>query len=341
MIEIDGSIGEGGGQVLRSSLTLAALTGQALHINNIRAQRRQPGLRPQHLKAVEALARICGGAVEGWEIDSQEITFHPGEIRPGKYHFDIGTAGSTSLVLQTLLLPLSKAGETSTVTITGGTHVPWSPCYHYLDLHYLPFLWKMGWDVELRLEQAGFYPRGGGRIRAAIGPVQAITPLRLVERGKILAIRGISAVADLKREIAVRQRRQVIGRLGRRYPLSDIRLLELTAPSPGTFILLLAEYERSQVCYSALGEKGKSAEKVADEAVSEFEAFVATDGVIDPYLADQLLLPLALAQGPSELRTSRVTQHLLTNAEVIRAFLPVEIAIEGSLDEPGTVRVSP
>ncbi len=341
MIEIDGSLGEGGGQVLRSSLTLSAMTGQEFRIVNIRAKRKNPGLRHQHLNAVLAAVEICGADVSGGNISSPEITFYPNKIRTGKYRFDIGTAGSTSLVLQTVLLPLSKADEPSTVTITGGTHVAWSPCFHYLDLNYLPFLWKVGLDVHLRMEQAGFYPGGGGQIRATIEPSKTISPLQLLKRGRLLEIRGISAVAKLARNIATRQRRQVIGRLGRRFPLNDIRIVDISAPSPGSLILLLAEFEHSQVCYFALGQKGKSADKVADVAIDEFEAFIATDGVIDQYLADQLLLPLAFADGPSEIYTSQVTEHLVTNAEVIRTFLPVDVKIIGGIGDPGIVKIIP
>lgn len=341
MIEIDGSLGEGGGQVLRSSLTLAVMTGQEMRIASIRSKRKKPGLRPQHLTAVQATAEICNAVVKGGEIGSQAVTFYPGEIRSGEYHFDIGTAGATSLVLQTILLPLSRADESSTVAITGGTHVPWSPCYHYLDLNYLPYLWKMGLDVHLRMERAGFYPRGGGQIRATIDPVEQLSPLQLIERGRLLEVRGISAVANLSRNIATRQRRQVLGQLGRRFPLNDIRVADFPAPSPGSLILLLAEFEKSQACYFALGKKGKSADKVADEAIAEFEAFVATDGVIDQYLADQLLLPLAFASGSSEFHISQVTRHLVTNAEVIRAFMPVEINISGEIGQPGIVAVNP
>jgi RNA 3'-terminal phosphate cyclase (ATP) len=340
MIEIDGSLGEGGGQVLRSSLTLSVMTGQDLRIVNIRAKRQKPGLRPQHLKALQAAAEICGAKITGDSIGSQKVTFSPGEIKSGNYRFDIGTAGSTSLVLQTVLLPLSVAPERSTVTIKGGTHVPWSPCFHYLDLNYLPFLWQMGLDAHLRMEQAGFYPRGGGQIRATIEPAEKLLPLHLMERGRLLEIRGISAVAKLARNIATRQRRQVIGRLGRRFPLNDIRVADLPAPSPGSLILLLAEFEKSQVCYFALGKKGKSADKVADEAIGEFEAFVATDGVIDQYLADQLLLPLAFTDGPSEFHTSQVTNHLVTNANIIHNFLPVGIKISGEIGDPGIVTVT-
>jgi RNA 3'-terminal phosphate cyclase (ATP) len=341
MIQIDGSLGEGGGQVLRSSLTLSAMTGQEFRIVNIRAKRKNPGLRHQHLNAVQAAAEICGADVSGGKIGSQEITLYPDKIRAGKYRFDIGTAGSTSLILQTVLLPLNKADEPSTVTITGGTHVPWSPCFHYLDLNYLPFLWRVGLDVHLRMEKAGFYPNGGGQIRATIEPSKTISPLQLLMRGRLLEIRGISAVANLARNIATRQRRQVIGRLGRRFPLNDIRVVDIPASSPGSLILLLAEFEQSQVCYFALGQKGKSADKVADEAIGEFEAFIATDGVVDQYLADQLLLPLAFADGPSEIFTSQVTEHLVTNAEVIGAFIPVEIKIIGGIGDPGIVKIIP
>ena len=328
MIEIDGSLGEGGGQVLRSALTLSMMTDQKMRVANIRANRHKPGLRPQHLAAVKAASEICKATVEGGAIGSAEIIFSPGKIRHGKYNFDIGTAGSTSLVLQTVLLPLSRAEEPSTITISGGTHVPWSPCYHYLDLNFLPFLWKMGLDVHLRMERAGFNPRGGGQIQARIDPAKRVTPLNLVERGRLLEIRGISAVANLSRNIAVRQRRQVIGQLGRRFPLNDIRIAEIPALSPGSLILLLAEFEHSQACYFALGEKGKSADKVADEAIRKFEAFIETEGAIDQYLADQLLLPLAVAAGRSKFHTSKVTGHLITNAEVIRAFLPAKIKIQ-------------
>jgi RNA 3'-terminal phosphate cyclase (ATP) len=314
---------------------------QKMRIVNIRSKRKKPGLRPQHSTAVEAAAAICSADVEGNKIGSRELVFHPKKIKAGSYRFDIGSAGSTSLVLQTLILPLSLGEETSTVSISGGTHVPWSPCYHYLDFNYLPFLWKIGIDLHLRMERAGFYPVGGGQIRATINPSKKITPFISLDRGRLLEIRGVSAVAKLSKNIASRQRRQVIGRLGRRFPLNDIRVSEIPAKSPGSLLLLLAEFEKSQVCYFALGAKGKSADKVADAAITEFEEFIATEGVIDQYLADQLLLPLAFANGISEFRVSKVTLHLVTNAEVIRKFLPVEIDIEGKIGKPGIIKIVP
>jgi len=340
MIEIDGSQGEGGGQVLRSSLTLSMMTGQEFRIDKIRAGRKKPGLRPQHLKAVQAAAEICGADFEGGRIGSQMIEFHPGQIKAGNYSFDIGTAGSTALVLQTVLLPLTRASSKSILTIKGGTHVPWSPCFHYLDLNYLPFLWKIGLDVHLRMEQAGFYPKGGGQIRVVIEPADQISGIKILERGRLLEIRGVSAVANLSRNIATRQRRHVLGRLGRRFRLNNLRIAEFQTLSPGSLLLLLAEFEKTQACYFALGRKGLSADKVADQAIGEFEAMIATEGVLDEYLADQLLIPLAFSEGSSAFITPRVTQHLVTNAAVIRTFLPAEIQISAGIGEPGEVRLN-
>jgi RNA 3'-terminal phosphate cyclase (ATP) len=341
MIEIDGSFGEGGGQILRSSLTLSILTGKDLRIVNVRAKRSKPGLRPQHLTAVRAAAKVCKASTEGASIGSQELVFRPGEISGGKYRFEIGTAGSTSLVLQTIFLPLTQAQAASTVTITGGTHVRWSPSFHYLDWHWLHFLRKMGVGADLTLEQAGFYPQGGGRIRARIHPADELAPLDLTERGDLIQIRGISASANLPGHIVRRQRQRVVSRLGHRVPLNDIRTVELPSSVKGTIMLLLAEYAHTQACVFALGERGKRAETVADEAVDAWLDFDRSGGVVDRYLADQLLLPLALASGPSALHTAEVTQHLLTNAEVIRSFLPVEIEIDSPLGEPGLVHLTP
>ena len=339
MIQIDGSIGEGGGQVLRTSLALSVLTRQELHITHIRTRRAKPGLMAQHLKSVEAAAKVCRAAVEGAAIGSQVLTFQPGELHAGKYHHEIGTAGSTSLVLQTIFLPLCMAEGTSTVTLTGGTHVPWSPCFEYLTLQWLPYLQQMGIRAELALEQAGFYPPGGGRIRAVIHPAGPLTALKLPARGALQRIQGISAVANLDADIARRQKLQALRRLEPHCRETKIKAITVPSPVKGTYIILLAEFERARACFSALGGRGKPAEQVADEAVNGLEEFLATDGAIDAYLADQLLLPMALAQGTSQFRTSRVTQHLLTNAEVIRQFLPVGIDIQGEQDQPGDVIV--
>jgi RNA 3'-terminal phosphate cyclase (ATP) len=338
-VEIDGSMGEGGGQVLRTSLSLSVLTGRGLRLVNIRARRAKPGLMAQHLKAVEAAAAISGARVEGAQLASGSLLFEPREIRAGAYSFDIGTAGSTSLVLQTILVPLGFAPDASTVVVTGGTHVPWSPSFHYLDWQWAPFLRSIGFDLRLEMEQAGFYPRGGGRVRATIRPSARREPLRLTARGKLMKIRGISGVARLDRKIAERQERRACERLEGLCSEIAIEIVQVPAASPGTFLLLLAECEHSQACYCALGARGKPAEKVADEAAEGMAEFLAGNGAVDPWLADQLILPLAVAGGESEVRTARVTRHLLTNAQVVKEFLPVRIEITGEIDEPGTVSI--
>jgi RNA 3'-terminal phosphate cyclase (ATP) len=342
-IEIDGATGEGGGQVLRSALSLSLLTGQAFRLSRIRANRDRPGLRPQHLAAVRAAARVASAEVRGDRVGSEEIAFEPDSVRPSEYFFDIGTAGATALVLQTLLLPLALAAGGSRVTIRGGTHVPWSPCFHYLDWQWRSFLARIGIPFDLTMTMAGFYPQGGGELQAEIPGRARPTSLRLTERGPLLAVRGLSAVANLPREIAERQRRQALRRLQHLLPDMEPEVVveELPAASRGTVLLLLADCAPGRFCCFALGARGKRAERVADEAVDALAAFLGSDGAVDPWLADQLLLPLALADGPSELRTSKVTSHLLTNAQVIRLFLQVEIGVDGPLGGPATVRVRP
>lgn len=342
-ILVDGALGEGGGQVLRSALTLSLLTGQPCHLSRIRAGRDRPGLRPQHLAAVQAAVQISGARVSGDRVGAQEIRFEPGPVRPGEYLFDIGTAGATSLVLQTILLPLALAAGPSLIGIRGGTHVPRSPCFHYLDWQWRPLLERIGIPFELAMTMAGFYPQGGGELRARVPGGARPRPLRLTERGALLGIRGLSAVANLPREIAERQRSQALRRLRAIAPqvLPDLEVEELPASTRGTVLLLLAACEQGQGCCFALGARGLRAERVADEAVEALTSYLRSDGAVDPWLADQLLLPLALAGEASLLRTSAVTSHLLTNAEVIRLFLPVEIQMDGALGGPATIQVRP
>ncbi|OOG26410.1 RNA 3'-terminal-phosphate cyclase [Thioalkalivibrio denitrificans] len=339
-VHIDGTMGEGGGQVLRSSLTLALLTGRPVRLTRIRARRDRPGLGFQHRMAVHAAARISRARVDGDRVGSQDLEFVPGPVVPGDYHFDIGTAGNTSLVLQTVLLPLALAPGASTVGVTGGTHVPLSPCFHYLDWHWRTMLSRLGLGFDLRMTMAGFYPQGGGEIHAAIRGDARIDALDLRDRGRLLEVHGLSAVANLPEEIAQRQRGRALRGLAAIDCPVHIAIESLPARSQGTVLVLLARFEHSQACFFALGARGKRAERVADEAVEELLAFLATDGAVDRWLADQLLLPLACAGGPSVFRTGEVTLHLLTHAEVIRRFLPVTIRIDGEPGAPGTVHVN-
>ncbi len=339
ILEIDGSQGEGGGQILRTALTLSLITGKPFHVSNLRARRPRPGLLAQHLKAVEAAAAIASAKTVGAALSSRSLLFEPGRIQPGRYQFEIGTAGSTSLVLQAIVLALSFAGEPSTVVVTGGTHVPWSPCFHYLELQWLPYLRLIGFDLDLEMELAGFYPRGGGRVRSAVRPKKRLSPLRLVERGPLKRIRGISAVANLPASIAERQANRALERLAGCSGAIRIETAQMPSQFKGTMLLLVAECENSQGCYFALGALGKPAERVADEAADQLIEFLSTGAAIDPFLADQLVLPLALARGASELRTAKITGHILTNAAIVRKFLPVEIEIIGRPGEPGAIRI--
>jgi RNA 3'-phosphate cyclase len=337
VVEIDGSTGEGGGQILRSALALSAVTGKGMRIENIRARRSKPGLRPQHLASVRAAAKISNATVKGAELGSSHLTFEPQEVRSGRYRFDIGTAGSTSLLLQAVFIPLALSKGTSHLVLSGGTHVPNSPCFHYLELNWLEFMRKIGYEAEITLEQAGYYPAGGGSMRATIRPAKMTRPLDLTSRGVLRKISGFSGVANLSMDIATRQKHQALRRLEHHIKGAKIKSIDLQSPGKGTFLLLKADFEHSQCCYCALGEPGKRAEIVADEAVDALEEFLETDASVDQYLADQLLLPLAFVGEPSQIKTAKVTQHLLTNAQILRLFLPIEIEIQGELGKPGTI----
>jgi RNA 3'-terminal phosphate cyclase (ATP) len=329
-LEIDGSLGEGGGQILRTSLTLSMLTGRPFRIVNIRANRPQPGLRPQHLQAARASAEICGAKIEGDVAGSVSLFFSPGKVRPGVYRFDIGTAGSTSLVLQTVFHPLALAEAASSVTITGGTHVPWSPAFHYLKLQWLPFMQRMGFNAFLNLKSAGFYPRGGGEISCEILPAEGpLKPLSLTDRGRLTGVRIISSVGNLPMHIAERQRDRAEKRMteiagkyacGDTPPRVSPEIVPLPSSGMGTMLMVLAEFERSSACFTSLGRQGKPAERVADEACGEFEAFMAGQGAVDEHFADQLVVPCALCPGKSVFTAPSATSHLTTNAETARLF---------------------
>ncbi len=338
LVHIDGSVGEGGGQILRTALALSLITRTPFTMTNIRVKRAKPGLMPQHVKAVQAAAEISEAQVDGAELKSRNLAFYPSEANSGVYRFDIGTAGATSLVIQTIYLPLAFCKNRSEITIKGGTHVPFSPCFHYLQMHWRKYLHAMGLDIRLQMLRAGFYPPGGGLVKAEIPPIVALKPLQLRQRGPLLKVHGISSFANLSKSIAERQRDQALHRLSElgTGPCS-IETEELKALSKGTLLLLLAEFEHSQACFFALGQRGKPAERVADEAVDQLLDFLSSDGAVDPYLADQLMLPIAIANARSDIHTSRITQHQLTNATVIEKFLAVKYVFEGQIGGPGVI----
>jgi len=342
-LTIDGSYGEGGGQILRTSLALSCLLGRPVEIVNIRRSRKKPGLQPQHLTAVKAAAAISNAHAEGAELSSTALRFSPGKVKGGDYFFDVsekqGSAGSTSLVLQTILLPLLLARVRSSVTIVGGTHVPWSPTFHYLKLVFLPMLFRLGAAIELNIEKWGWYPIGGGRVSVSIEALQELSPATIVERGAMKRVSGISAAANLPRDIAVRQRSQASNALSGRRINGEIEIVSAPSPGKGTLLFLLAEFENCRAGFDALGAIGKRAEAVADEACQALFDHLDLPGALDPHLADQIVPYLALAHGKSEFTTSRITQHLLTNIWVVKQFLDVDIQVEGKEGEPGEVKI--
>jgi RNA 3'-terminal phosphate cyclase (ATP) len=339
LVKIDGSFGEGGGQILRTSLSLSTITKTPFEIYNIRANRKTPGLSYQHLQAVNATAQICNAEVIGNQLRSTYLKFCPGDTQSGAYHINIGTAGSISLVLQTIFYPLGLANKPSSVTITGGTHVIYSPCIDYLIQQWLCYLKQIGFHAEIQSPMAGFYPRGNGVVSVMINLATPQRPLRIENRGKLIQVNGISMVSNLDIHIAQRQQLQARKRLSEFGIPHEILVEERASSGKGTMLLLIGKFEHSQCCYFSLGALGKRAETVADEACNEFFSFLKTRGVIDEYLADQLIIPLALAKGSSQFVTPRVTQHLLTNIEVVKRFLPVAIEVSGSLGDEGFINI--
>lgn len=343
LLTIDGALGEGGGQILRTAVGLAAAwPGVAgVRMVNIRANRPKPGLRPQHLTAVHAAAEVCDGRLNGASAGAGSLTFRPGRPRAGQYRFDVGTAGSTMLVLQTVLPALLTAEGDSEVVITGGTHNPFAPCFEYLRDVFLPLASAANAAMAVTLERAGFYPAGGGRIRCQVrglGDRRHLGPLRLTSRGQVRAVEGISAAAEsLPAHIVQRQSDRLLDRLRQADLRGDIEQARWPADSPGTVVFVRAVFQRSLGGFFALGRRGKPAETVADEAADELLGFLAADGAVDPHAADQLITLLALAPGTSELTTTRITPHLLTNAEVVRRITGRQVVIEGQPDSPGKV----
>ncbi len=338
MVTIDGSYGEGGGQILRTALALSAVLDRPVLVEKIRAGRKNPGLQAQHLAGVRALAEIATAEVEGATVGSISLRFAPRRIAHGEYQWDVGTAGAISLVLQTILVPLALASSRSRISIAGGSHVPWSPPFPYLEQVLLPILEGMGLRASLTLRRWGFYPKGGGLVEGTIDP-SVLHALTLTERGPLGEVVGLSAAAGLPLSVAERQRDRTLARLKRVGVPSQIELTSVEARNPGTVVFLLARCEGGRAGFSSLGERGKPAERVADEACDQLFAYLERPGVADPYLADQLLLPMVLASGSSSLTTTKVTEHLLSNRWVVEHFLPGRVQVEGSVGEPGLVTV--
>jgi RNA 3'-terminal phosphate cyclase (ATP) len=337
MIVIDGSLGEGGGQVLRTSLALALVTGQPFRIEKIRTGRRKPGLMRQHLTAVNAAAEIGGADVEGAHIGSQLLAFYPRAVKPGRYHFAVGTAGSCTLVLQTVLPALLTAGSASELVLEGGTHNPYAPPFDFLERAFLPLMGKMGPKISASLQRTGFYPAGGGRFTVSIEPIARLARLDMSERGQIIVRSAQATVAKLPRSIAERELKVVRDRLDWDEACCSVAE-SVTSPGPGNILCIEIACEHVTEIFTGFGELGVSAEKVAHDTVREVEAYLAAGVPVGHYLADQLLLPMALAGGGS-FRTLAPSRHMTTNAEVIRQFLPVGIAMRELANNDWEIRV--
>ncbi|MCB9858431.1 MAG: RNA 3'-terminal phosphate cyclase [Phycisphaerales bacterium] len=326
MIQIDGSFGEGGGQILRSSIALAMVTGSPVRIEKIRAGRSKPGLMRQHLTAVQAATKICNARVSGDAIGSTQVTFEPGQVAGGDYTFGIGTAGSTTLVLQTIMLPLLCADRPSRITLDGGTHNPFAPPFDFLERAYLPLVNRMGPSVRATLERPGFFPAGGGRIVIEIEPAPMLQGFELLERGELRRRHARAAIANLSPSIGDRE----IGVIARRLGWEPTELaIDVVSDSrgPGNIVTLTLEYEHVTEVFTGFGEVKRSAEAVATHAVQACQRYQKHTAPVGEYLTDQLMLPMALA-GNGAFASTGLSRHSETHIELIRRFLNTRIRAE-------------
>jgi RNA 3'-terminal phosphate cyclase (ATP) len=335
LIDIDGSEGEGGGQILRTALAAAIVTGRAVRLRSIRAKRKKPGLLRQHLTAVHAAIAVGAARASGAELGSCELVFEPSRIRHGEHRFAVGTAGSATLVLQTVLWPLLLASGTSEVIVEGGTHNPLAPPFEFLARVLLPHLRAMGAELDLELESAGFYPAGGGRLRLRVTGGLPLCPLVLDERGPIRAERAVAMISNLPDHVARRELDVVRDRLG--LAMHELEALTVASPGPGNALEIEAEFAGGRELVTAFGEKGVPAEVVAQRAVAEYTRWRDADVPVGEHLADQLLIPLALAGGGTFI-TCTPTEHTRTNARIVERLLGVPIALD--VESSARIRVT-
>ena len=338
VITIDGSQGEGGGQILRTSLALAIVTGQAFRMEKIRAGRKKPGLLNQHLTGVNAAKTIGNANVMGAELGSQTLEFCPGVVTPGNYRFSVGTAGSATLVLQTILPPLMVASAESTIILEGGTHNPAAPPFDFLQHCFAPVVERMGPHIELKLHRPGFYPAGGGSFQARIQPATKLNSVELLDCGEVQHCRARAIISKLSSQIGERELAVVRDELG--WTPDSCRVESVNSAGPGNALLLEFETEHAKAIFTGFGERGTSAEQVARNAVASARAWLSADVPVDEHLADQLLIPMALAGGGS-FRTTKPSSHSVTNAEIIQRFLPVSIKFDAESATTWLVTVQP
>lgn len=329
LIELDGSVGEGGGQILRSALSLSAITGRPVRLFNIRKKRRKPGLMRQHLTAVKAAAAICGAKVEGAELGADKLTFAPSSVRGGEYSFAVGSAGSANLVLQTVIPALLSAGGSSRITVEGGTHNPMCPPFDFLNETFFPILKKMGVEVTASLDCPGFFPAGGGKVTVTLEPAKELSQVSLLEREEVSSITATILHSNLPIEIAERERQLLIEKLKLSDGQCSIETLD-DNPGPGNVLLVRVDTENHRQVFTGFGQKGVPATRIVDDLAKEVGNYVSSSGFAGPHLADQLILPMGLAGGGA-FSTSAVTEHTATNIGVVEAFLPVRFDVREEL----------
>ena len=319
-ITIDGAGGEGGGQMLRTALSLSMVTGKPFRIKNIRANRKKSGLLRQHLTAVRAATMVCSAKTTGAELGSEELNFIPGETKGGDYSFAIGTAGSTTLVAQTVIPALMLAAEPSTVSIEGGTHNMQSPPYDSLKRSFLPLLEKMGVTIEAEIHSYGFYPVGGGRVSFNITPAKELQPIELMSRGEQKHCYAEAWFANMNVSIAKRELATVAESM--KLPEKDLHIRQVkNAPGTGNIVMITMEHENLVEVAASFGRTGVKAEVVAEEACAEAKSYLNSDAAVGVFLADQLLLPMAIA-GEGRFTTMPPGRRARTNIEVIKQFIP-------------------
>ena len=337
MLTIDGSSGEGGGQILRTALALSLVTAKPFRIENIRAGRKNPGLLRQHLTAVNAATEISRAEVTGAAIGSRELTFAPGSVVSGNYAFAVGTAGSTTLVLQTVLPALLIASGKSKLILEGGTHNPFAPPFDFLEKSFLPLINRMGPRVTAELERPGFYPAGGGRMSVTIEPATRLDRLDLPARGEVLARRARAVVANLPISIAERELKVIARKLSWPREFTTAESIE-RSPGPGNVVIIEIECEQVTEVFTGFGERSLRSEAVAEKAVQQARRYIGSEAAVGEYLADQLLIPMSMAGGGS-FNTLPLSRHATTNIEVIGRFLEVRIEASQSADRVWKVDV--